>query len=362
MNRRIGVFFFLVLFSGCAFAVRWPAFAVKSNKSEKVFRGVFHVHSFYSHDSKADFSDLIETARKANLDFVVVTDHNNTLAKEAYDRSSLPRDPLLVFGNEVSSSEGHIIMLGVYEEPPPDRESGQEVIDWAHEKGGYAIIPHPFSPKSDWDNWNVQNFDGIEIYNFFHSIYDSSLIEFGLEFAFLPPHYFLKALDRPMAKTLPLWDERLEKGRLAGLGGTDAHTHFKFGNFSPENLLLSYQAVNVFALADSLEPEKIVEALGKGRSFTAFETEGDAGQFSFTAEAGGNKYRMGDTIPVGSEITFRIQTPLPARILLIHHGNVILEHEGVEAVFKTGEAGAYRVEVQKNSKPWIMANPIYAEG
>lgn len=352
---------FVILFSGCAFVAQWPAYLVNRNESGKVFRGVFHVHSAFSHDSSATFEDLIGNAKKANLDFVVVTDHNNTLAAIAYEKSNLPRDPLLVFGNEVSSSEGHIIMLGVYEEPPEDRESGQEVIDWAHEKGGYAIIPHPFSPKSDWDNWNVRNFDGIEIYNFFHSIYDSSLIEFGLEFAFLPPKYFLQMLDRPMAKSLPLWDERLQNGRLAGVGGTDAHIHFHFGKFTPENLLLSYQSVTVFALAEALENQNIVDAIGKGRSFTAFEIEGDASHFSFTAEAGGKIYQMGDSVPAAQPFSLKVRAPQPSTLRLIHRGRVILEAEGTELNYQGGEAGAYRVEVLKKGKPWIMANPIYVE-
>ncbi len=354
---------FILFLSGCAFAVRWPAFEVKRNPSGNVFRGVFHVHSEFSHDSNASLKDLIAAAQKSHLDFVVVTDHNNTLAKDAYERENLPRDPLLVFGNEVSSSEGHIIMLGVYEEPPADRESGQEVIDWAHEKGGYAIIPHPFSRKSDWDNWNVKNLDGIEIYNFFHAIHDISKIEFGLEFAFLPPSLFLNVLDRPMPKSIPYWDEQLAKGvKLSGLGGVDAHTHFKIGEFCPENLMLSYQSVNVFALADSLDAGKIIDAIGKGRTFMAFEIEGDASNFAFTAESQGKTYTMGETVPKGGEVKFEVKIPVPAHVRLIHKGRVIFEMEGSALKYDAGEPGAYRVEVSKGSKPWIMSNPIYVEG
>ena len=228
-QSRVFVLFSFLLLSGCAFAVRWPAFNVNP-PSGKVFRGVFHVHSEFSHDSKASLEDMIGAAEKAHLDFAVVTDHNNFLAADAYQKKDLPRRPLLIFGNEISSSEGHLIALGVYEEPPPDKEAGQELIEWIHEKGGYAIIPHPIGKKSYWKNWDVKGYDGIEIYNFFHSIYDIPTMEFGLEFAFLPPNLFLKALSRPMEKSLELWDQSLQNGKVAGFGGTDAHVHFKIGN------------------------------------------------------------------------------------------------------------------------------------
>lgn len=349
------------LLSGCAFAVRWPAFLVKRHESGKIFRGVFHVHSSFSHDSKADLEYIIRMAQKARLDFAVVTDHNNMLAAYAYRKKDLPRDPLLIFGNEISSSEGHLIALGVDEDPPPDKEAGQELIDWIHEKGGYAVIPHPLGKKSRWLNWDVKDFDGIEIYNFFHAIYGIPKIKFGLEFAFLPPGRFLKVLDRPMGKSLELWDRSLANGKVAGLGGTDAHVHFKTGGFSPENLLLSFQSVNVFALADKLEASKIIEALGKGRSFTAFEALGPAADFSFTAESEGRTYPMGGTLSQSPGIRFHAKTPEPAALRLVHNGHVIFEIEGTEFSHQGEGAGAYRVEVYKSGKPWIFSNPIYIE-
>lgn len=357
--KKAPLFLFLFL-SGCAFAVQIPAFHVKK-PPHGVYRGVFHVHSNFSHDSSADLETIQKTAARANLDFVVVTDHNNMLAEEAYRIKELPHDPLLVFGSEVSTSEGHLIMLGVHEDPPPDKESGQEMIDWIHEKGGYSIIPHPFGKRSYWKNWDVERFDGIEIYNFFHDIFSASLTEFALEFTFLPPPYFLKALDTPMDKSLALWNERLAKGKVSAVAGTDAHLHYRFHGFSPENLLLSFQSVNIFAIADSPDENKIVEAIGKGRVFTAFEAMGDAGSFEFTAEAGGKTYRMGESVPAGVEASFHVKAPAPAAVKLLRDGHVILETEGTEFTQRTQEGGVYRVEVYKHKKPWIMANPIYIQ-
>lgn len=350
----------LVITQGCAFVVRFPAFNVKRNPSGKVFRGVFHVHSSLSHDSKASLSYIYEMAQKAHLDFVAVTDHNTAGGLDAYEKSGLPKDPLLIFGNEISSSNGHLIALGVHEMPPADKESGQELVDWIHEKGGYAVIPHPLGKKSRWQDWNVRRFDGLEVYNFFHNIFDNNLIEFGLEFAFFPPSIFLKVLDNDMTRYFELYDRVLKNDRVAAIGGTDAHLRFQILGWSPENLLLSFQSVNTLVLADALEPGKIIEAIGKGRCFTAFEIFGDASDFVFQAEQGKRSYIMGDNLAADFPMKFTVKVPQPAKIRLLRDGHVILEKEGIEAVYNGTEPGVYRVEVYRDKNLWIISSPIYA--
>lgn len=39
------------------------------------FRGVLHVHSYWSHDSKGTLNDIIPAAKNAGIDFVFLTDH-----------------------------------------------------------------------------------------------------------------------------------------------------------------------------------------------------------------------------------------------------------------------------------------------
>ncbi len=360
--RHLTSFVFLLLFSSCTFVVRFPAFEVKRHPSGKVFRGVFHVHSNLSHDSKASLEYIYKIAQKARLDFVAVTDHNNIDGADAYEKSGLPKDPLLIFGNEISSSNGHLIALGVHEIPPPDKESGQELIDWIHEKGGYAVIPHPLGRKnkSKWLDWNIKRFDGLEVYNFFYNIFDINLIEFGLEFAFLPPSIFLRVLDNNMTRYFELYDRVLQHDKVAAIGGTDAHVRFQWLGWTPENLLLSFQSVNTLVLADSLDSKKIIEALGKGKCFTAFEAFGDASDFKFQAEQGNRSYTMGDNLAADFRMNFTVKVPKPARIRLLRDGEVILEQEGMQVTHEDTRPGVYRAEVYQGKKLWIISSPIYS--
>ena len=84
-----------LLVSGCAFVVRLPAFKIDtSTRDDHVFRGAYHVHSEFSHDSKASLSRIIDTAERADLDFVVITDHNTITGAEVYKNMNPPRRPL----------------------------------------------------------------------------------------------------------------------------------------------------------------------------------------------------------------------------------------------------------------------------
>ena len=109
----------LIGFSSCSFVIQTPSVPSPKHAKANLFRGVFHVHSKFSHDSKAPLKLIIKTAQKAGLDFVVVTDHNNLNAVSSYQNMNRPDRPLLIFGDEISTwSDGHLIGLGIKTEPP----------------------------------------------------------------------------------------------------------------------------------------------------------------------------------------------------------------------------------------------------
>ncbi len=348
-----------MLCSSCSFIVREIAFEVEK-PPKGVYRGSFHVHSKYSHDSKATLEEIRLHGERSNLDFVFVTDHNNMLAYTEYRKSSLPPRPLLVFGNEISTTEGHLIALGVYDELPPDRDAGN-LIQWIHGKGGFAVIPHATSKKSPWLDWKVNKVEGMEVYNFFHSFYSVSIPELIFEFIFYPRSKLLSSLDRDWPRNSKRWDSLLRERKAAAIAGTDAHIHFRLLGWTPESLRLSYQSVSTFVLAGELTQESVTEAIGRGRTFIAFEIYGDAGKFTFEAESEGLKYRMGDVIPEGNPAVFRVSAPVAADIKLLHNGAVVSEKHGTELEFRGRAPGVYRTEVYRDGKLWIAGSPVYVD-
>ncbi len=102
-----------------------------------------HVHSDDSYDGHEPIELILEHAADIGLDAVVITDHDvigeSKRAAAIADEYGLIGIP----GVEVSTAHGHLLAAGI-ERMPPRRKSYAETIEWIHEHGGVAIVPHPF--------------------------------------------------------------------------------------------------------------------------------------------------------------------------------------------------------------------------
>ncbi len=356
------LFLLFLLLPGCSFVARWPAFHIEKAKvPQNLYRGVFHVHTEFSHDSKASLETVIRTAETAGLDFVVVTDHNNMNGKAAYEAMPHPENPLLIFGDEISTRDGHLIALGVPEAPSNDDTHADELVKWIHAHGGYAMLPHLIGSKNAWKNLEMKSFDGVDIYNYAHtSFFDASnKLNLALQIVFLPPGPFLRSVEHRSQPMLDYWDKRLEMGKYTAFGSADAHMRFLWNGLTPENYLLYFQAVTTYVWADQFNEKTIVESLGKGKSFIAFEAFGDASGFSFSASQDSQNYGPGEDVSVASPVRFLVKLSSPGDIRLIHSGKIIQQVSGTTLEYTAQEPGAYRVEVDKAGKLWIVCNPIY---
>ncbi|MEA2075250.1 MAG: PHP domain-containing protein [Euryarchaeota archaeon] len=135
-----------------------------------------HVHTNYSHDGHASIEEIIESAIAEKLDGIAICDH------DTMDGSSAARkyvadnelDLIIIPGIELSTSEGHLIVLGV-EEGIERGLSPEETIRIAKqrekekEKNGTVVIiaPHPFHPfRHSIGKFCMHPYiDAIEIYN-----------------------------------------------------------------------------------------------------------------------------------------------------------------------------------------------------
>jgi predicted metal-dependent phosphoesterase TrpH len=102
-----------------------------------------HVHSEASYDGTDPVELLLEQAAEIGLDAIVVTDHD--VVHESVRAAELAPIYGLVGipGVEVSTADGHLLALGV-EEMPPRRAPMDETVTWIRDRGGVAIVPHPF--------------------------------------------------------------------------------------------------------------------------------------------------------------------------------------------------------------------------
>lgn len=127
-----------------------------------------HIHSEYSSDSHAKIDDILNIAKKENIDIIAISDHNTVDGTSEVVKKTKNTDILAIPSIEISSTQGHIIGFGCEEMIPRDL-TPQDTIDRIHDLGGLAIIPHPYCfyrhgllCKSDYKDLKI---DAIEIKN-----------------------------------------------------------------------------------------------------------------------------------------------------------------------------------------------------
>ena len=101
-----------------------------------------HTHTGASFDSWISPERYIETAVRAGLDAVAVTDHQ-TIDGALAVRDLDPPFAVIV-GQEILTAEGEVIGLFLETQVPAGR-SPEETIDRIHDQGGLALLPHPFA-------------------------------------------------------------------------------------------------------------------------------------------------------------------------------------------------------------------------
>jgi predicted metal-dependent phosphoesterase TrpH len=119
-----------------------------------------HVHSDHSNDSKSSHDDILEVARKRRLEGLAICDHDTVEGGLACEKRALELglEITVIPGVEVTSSKGHILVLGVRENIEP-LLSPEETIHRARKLGGTVIIPHPFKQSSH----GIGSFEGLDI-------------------------------------------------------------------------------------------------------------------------------------------------------------------------------------------------------
>ncbi len=125
-----------------------------------------HIHSNHSSDSSLKVDDILKKAVNRKLDGIAICDHNTVVG--SYHARKRARDlnlPLIVIpGMEVSTAQGHILILGIRENIPPGLTPGQ-TISIARQKGGVVIAAHPFKKKESLGSVDGLEIDAIETFN-----------------------------------------------------------------------------------------------------------------------------------------------------------------------------------------------------
>ena len=344
-----------------------------------------HMHTRYS-DGTGSHADIAKAALKAGLDAVIVTDHNVYVqGPEGYYKEGRSR-VLLIIGEEIHDQDrdpqkNHLLVFGADKELAQYADDPQDLLNAVNKAGGLSFIAHPYDPPQpfinepdiEWDNWEVQGYTGIEIWNGLSEF--KYLINTRLHALFYA--YFPNFLARtPPPKALKKWDELLLEGkRIVGVCGSDSHAlHASMGPL--HRTLFPYEfhfrnMNNHLLLAEPLSGEEsadrrlIFDAFRDGHNFIGNDLPAPTKGFRFTAQGIQDSVMMGDEIPAQGGVTLQAHLPLLTDVIrLIKDGEVIKVCKKQQVCTHiTSEPGVYRIEAYHRylgrKRGWIFSNPIY---
>ncbi|MBI4004328.1 MAG: PHP domain-containing protein [Candidatus Omnitrophica bacterium] len=323
--------------------------------------GAVHIHTTYSHDAHGTFEDVIRVANAQRLDYVILTEHNNLRALRD-GRQGWYGGTLVLIGMEISTHDGHYLAFNVTEEIDRKTLTTQQVIDEVNRQGGFGFIAHPYFKKARWNDWAVTGFTGIEAYNVAHDSLDENRARLVAWTFTVPPDIFwLSLLDRPY-DPLRTWDQLIaRRGRIVGIGSTDAHEFHLMGlKFAPYEIMFRFVRTHILVSSPTLTKEGVYDALRAGHAYIAIELATEVNEFLFMAEDGKQVLGiMGDEVAFQPGLTLTTVLPAVAELTLFRNGEAVDHTIGQSWQIPVTQPGAYRVEAMRHTKPWIISNPIY---
>ena len=371
------------------------------------YKGVLHAHSYWSHDSRGVLKEILPAAKKAELDFIFLSDHAR------YQLDSFPRAYHGIYENVIieSGTEKSGLMVSPMKSVTLNWDQPKDsLIKQVTQSGGLVLYVHT-EEKHEWDNPDYQ---AMEIYNIHTDFIDEEddLMPFvvnsvinGRKFK----HWGMREIYDEQKIILARWDSINQFKKVVGMAASDAHNNQniraryteegmvewvgpnadRISLVKPgwkEKLLLSepdpggwgfkfeldtyfhsFNFVNTHIFCDTLSNMNIKDNLVAGHAFIAFESLANAKGFQyFSTDTKQNVTAiMGDSIQVGSISALKAVSPFPVQFKLLKNGEVIDIADNLYTYEYKGEvtAGNYRIEAYMNLKgeqiPWVYTNPIY---
>ena len=365
-----------LLAAGAALRVLlWRPFEVSGPEPSDLRRrasGVLHVHSVHS-DGVGDVDEIVAAAKRARLDFVIITDHNDFDLKP---QERYADGVLVIVGTEISTRSGHVLGLGVPEPTFRFTDDAAEVFEDVDHLGGLAMVAHPMSPESDfqWRGWDLPGSWGIELLNGdsqWRAAPWPAIIGSAINYPLDSSYALLNVLTLP-DEARQRWDRLLLTRNVPMVVGSDAHGGVRLGNRMtvpiPSYEALFRLAQNHVLLDEPItgdaarDAAAIVSSLRRGRGYVALDALAPGSGFLFNAESGSQQWDMGDTVSLSSSPVLRAggQVPDGSNVTLRRNGEVISRNDQALS-WPVTASGVYRVEVNAPGwdVPWVVSNPIY---
>ncbi|MDR2693678.1 MAG: CehA/McbA family metallohydrolase [Chitinispirillales bacterium] len=354
-------------------------------KTLKEICGCVHLHTTFS-DGGCDCGTIINAAGSAGLDYICVTDHNNLGGRDAGFEGLRSNGVFVLVGYEHNDAKhhNHYLAFGV-DRTADGLTDPQEYVDAVKRMGGTGFLAHPAEkrdhieslPPYPWTRWDVEGFDGIEIWNQISDWMERLRGWHSLTRLFSPNR---KLGDAP-PDLMERWDTLNRRRFVSAIGGVDAHSRkFRWGPFScvvfPIDVELrgirTHLFVDVPEWGDaSSMGAALISAMRDGRGFISNFSRGDARGSRILLTDGDGAVRYpgrcdSDDLSGAAEPSFPMKISVElthkANIALIHNGRKVRSAKAKGVAWEVSEKGLYRVEAHRGTGAWIYSNPFPVGG
>ena len=259
--------------------------------------GILHVHTNASCGS-GSLSQVITAAKAANLSFLAVSDHNIAMSNSAVVAAD-PPEFAVIDGEEVSTSSGHYLALGITDAWPRGKSyDARPLMASTRKAGAVNFVAHPFGLREKWRDWSAPDYDGMEIFNDDAIWRKNTIFDLFNAFILYPVNsrLALLRLARTPHENLAKWDELQQTRPVAGICGSDAHAAISMsghiiarfpGYLSVFSLIREHALLPPTPATDAGETSAtaILAALKNGNSFCALDDLYPADGFTQTVTA-----------------------------------------------------------------------------
>jgi len=319
----------------------------QSGRGQRWWRGDLHMHTVHS-DGDWTIPELISSARDTGLDFIVITDHNNSSHHAEIDRLNKGlKHPLVMRGEEITTYGGHTNAWGLasgtwidFRVHPGDAARMSKIAAETHRSGAIISINHPFALCGGC-SWTYQaavpDFDAIEIWN--------------------------GPWDATDEMALKMWDQILQSGRrITAIASSDSHR-----SLNPIGQPTTHVSAKVLSQA------LLLEGIRQSHVYLTDKAAGPV--VTFGAQLATDKlparWAIGDEVHlnVPETIRFLIATeivPPDATVSLISNGRVVrsfparADNQPEVIEIKCQQNSYFRLEIRDKTETVLaVTNPIY---
>jgi len=352
--------------------------------------GCIHLHTTFS-DGGCDYGAIIDAAGDAGLDYICVTDHDNLGGRHAGFEGLRDNGVFVLVGYEHNDGDhkNHYLAFGM-EEIAYGLTDPQKYVDAIKNTGGIGFLAHPAEkrdyikslPPYPWTRWDIENFDGIEIWNQISDWMEQLRGWYSLTRLFSPN----KKIGRPPHELMERWDALNRQRFVSAIGGVDAHSRkFKRGPFRCVVFPIETElrGIRMHLFVDEMEwynaskaGGALISALQNGRGFMSNFSRGDAKGSKMVLIDGNGEVRYpgrwerddsSDSSIINEPVfpmKMRVDLTHKANIVLIHNGRAVRSVKAKSVEWTIEEKGVYRIEAYRGagSGAWIYSNPFPVGG